>query len=31
MIELINFGKKYGEFTAVECLNLKIEAAEGQI
>jgi len=28
MIELINFTKRYGEFTAVECLNLKIEAGE---
>ncbi len=28
MIELINFGKRYGEFTAVEGLNLKIEAGE---
>ena len=28
MIELINFGKDYGDFTAVECLNLKIEAGE---
>lgn len=28
MIELINFGKRYGEFTAVENLNLKIEAGE---
>ena len=28
MIELINFGKKYGDFTAVEGLNLKIEAGE---
>ena len=28
MIELIDFGKDYGEFTAVECLNLKIEAGE---
>ncbi len=28
MIELINFTKKYGEFTAVEKLNLKIEAGE---
>jgi len=28
MIELVNFGKKYGEFTAVESLNLKIEAGE---
>jgi len=28
MIELINFGKKYGDFTAVESLNLKIEAGE---
>lgn len=28
MIELTNFHKKYGEFTAVECLNLKIEAGE---
>ena len=25
MIELIDFGKDYGEFTAVEGLNLKIE------
>ena len=28
MIELINFGKKYGDFTAVEGLNLKIDAGE---
>ncbi len=28
MIELIEFGKKYGDFTAVERLNLKIEAGE---
>jgi ABC-2 type transport system ATP-binding protein len=28
MIELINFGKNYGEFTAVEGLNLKIAAGE---
>ena len=28
MIELIDFGKDYGEFTAVECLNLKIESGE---
>jgi ABC-2 type transport system ATP-binding protein len=28
MIELIDFGKDYGEFRAVECLNLKIEAGE---
>ncbi len=28
MIELINFSKQYGEFTAVENLNLKIEAGE---
>ncbi len=28
MIELINFGKRYGDFTAVECLNLKIESGE---
>jgi ABC-2 type transport system ATP-binding protein len=28
MIELIDFGKRYGEFTAVERLNLKIEAGE---
>src|SRR6201991_121966 len=28
MIELKNFGKQYGEFTAVENLNLKIEAGE---
>jgi ABC-2 type transport system ATP-binding protein len=28
MIELINFGKDYGNFTAVECLNLRIEAGE---
>lgn len=28
MIELIDFCKKYGEFTAVERLNLKIEAGE---
>ena len=28
MIELKNFGKDYGEFTAVECLNLKIEEGE---
>jgi ABC-2 type transport system ATP-binding protein len=28
MIELINFGKRYGDFTAVEGLSLKIEAGE---
>jgi ABC-2 type transport system ATP-binding protein len=28
MIELVDFGKRYGEFTAVERLNLKIEAGE---
>jgi ABC-2 type transport system ATP-binding protein len=28
MIELKNFGKQYGDFTAVETLNLKIEAGE---
>src|SRR6188768_3820688 len=28
MIELIDFGKQYGDFTAVENLNLKIEAGE---
>ncbi len=28
MIELIEFGKEYGDFTAVGCLNLKIEAGE---
>jgi ABC-2 type transport system ATP-binding protein len=28
MIELINFSKRYGQFTAVENLNLKIEAGE---
>jgi ABC-2 type transport system ATP-binding protein len=28
MIELINFTKRYGDFTAVEGLNLKIEAGE---
>jgi ABC-2 type transport system ATP-binding protein len=28
MIEVINFCKRYGDFTAVECLNLKIEAGE---
>jgi ABC-2 type transport system ATP-binding protein len=28
MIELIEFSKKYGDFTAVESLNLKIEAGE---
>ena len=28
MIELIDFSKKYGEFTAVDGLNLKIEAGE---
>jgi ABC-2 type transport system ATP-binding protein len=28
MIELIDFGKKYGDFVAVERLNLKIEAGE---
>jgi len=28
MIELINFGKEYGDFRAVDCLNLKIEAGE---
>lgn len=29
MIELSNFGKDYGDFTAVECLNLNI--AEGEV
>ena len=28
MIELVDFGKDYGDFTAVERLNLKIEAGE---
>ncbi len=28
MIELIDFGKDYGDFTAVECLNLTIGAGE---
>lgn len=28
MIELSGFGKDYGEFTAVECLDLKIEEGE---
>ena len=28
MIEMTNFGKKYGDFTAVEGLTLKIEAGE---
>ncbi len=28
MIELINFSKRYGDFTAVECLNLHIGAGE---
>ncbi len=28
MIELLDFGKDYGDFTAVERLNLKIEAGE---
>jgi len=28
MIELIDFGKEYGDFTAVQQLNLKIEAGE---
>lgn len=28
MIELVDFGKDYGDFTAVKCLNLKIEAGE---
>ncbi len=28
MIELIGFGKRYGDFTAVESLDLKIEAGE---
>jgi len=28
MIELINFGKTYGDYVAVEALNLKIEAGE---
>ncbi len=28
MIELIDFGKDYGDFTAVQCLNLKIDAGE---
>lgn len=28
MIELVDFGKDYGDFTAVKCLNLKIAAGE---
>ena len=28
MIELVDFGKDYGDFTAVERLNLKIQAGE---
>ncbi|MCU0960028.1 MAG: ABC transporter ATP-binding protein [Pirellulaceae bacterium] len=28
MIELIDFGKDYGDFRAVDCLNLKIDAGE---
>ena len=28
MIELIDFGKDYGDFTAVSSLNLKIDAGE---
>jgi ABC-2 type transport system ATP-binding protein len=28
MIELINFGKQYGDFTAVECVNLQIGKGE---
>ena len=28
MIELIDFGKDYGDFTAVQQINLKIEAGE---
>lgn len=28
MIELINFGKRYGDFTAVDSLNMKIGAGE---
>jgi ABC-2 type transport system ATP-binding protein len=28
MIELIDFGKDYGDFTAVECLNLKINEGD---
>ncbi len=28
MIELLNFGKDYGDFTAVKCLNLKIEQGD---
>ncbi|MBM4092335.1 MAG: ABC transporter ATP-binding protein [Planctomycetes bacterium] len=28
MIELMDFGKDYGDFTAVNCLNLKIAAGE---
>ncbi len=28
MIELIDFGKDYGDFTAVARLNLKIDAGE---
>ena len=28
MIKLIDFGKDYGDFTAVECLNLEIAAGE---
>ncbi|MDP7377515.1 MAG: ATP-binding cassette domain-containing protein, partial [Pirellulaceae bacterium] len=29
MIEISDFGKDYGDFTAVECLNLNI--AEGEV
>ena len=28
MIELINFGKEYGDFTAVQDVSMKIEAGE---
>ena len=28
MIELINFGKEYGDFTAVQDVSIKIEAGE---
>src|SRR5215216_3102271 len=28
MIELINFGKQYGDFTAVDCVNLRIEKGQ---
>jgi len=28
MIELIGFGKDYGDFTAVDCIDMKIEAGE---